>query len=441
MLDRWFQLTARGTTVGRELRGAATTFLTMGYILVANPAILSAAGVPFESAVAATALSAAVCSLLMGVIANIPLALAPGMGLNAMVAYQLTAATGSWQAAMGLVVIDGLLVLLLVLAGLREEVMNAMPIDLRRAIGAGIGLFLAFIGAANARLVIVPAGTLAGLAERPSSVLPPVGAGGLSHPDALIALAGLFLIGWLLARRTPGAVLIGIVVTTGVAVAAGQTSMPAGDWLQAPRLDTFGAADLSWALRASAVPLLLSLMMVDFFDTLGTATAVAEEAGLQERDGRIPGLRRLLGIDAISASIGGLFGASSVTAYIESAAGIADGARTGLHTVGVAVLFLCAAFLAPLAAIVPAAATAPALIVVGFLMTTAIARIDFTRIDTALPAFVTLLFVPLTWSIAHGIGYGLITHVVLSVLRGRARTVHPVLYVVTLAFAAYFLTE
>ena len=439
LADRWFHLAARGTTVGRELRGALTTFLTMGYILVANPGILSAAGVPFDSAVAATALAAALCSLLMGVVANVPLALAPGMGLNAVVAYQLAATTGSWQAAMGLVVIEGALVLLLVLAGLREGVMGAIPVDVRRAIGVGIGLFIAFIGAANARLVVVPEGTLAGLSERPTSVLPPVGAGGLTHPDAWLALGGLLVTGWLLARRTSGAVLIGILITTAAAMLAGHATLPSGAWLQAPRLETVGAADLAWAWRWSALPLLLSLMMVDFFDTLGTATAIAEEAGLQDDRGRIPGLRRLLGVDALSASIGGWLGASSVTAYIESAAGVADGARTGLHSVGVAVLFLGAAFLAPLVAVVPPAATAPALIVVGFLMTSAITRIDFTSPDTALPAFVTILFVPLTWSIAHGIGYGLIAYVAMAALRGKGRTVHPLLYSVAAAFAAYFL--
>ncbi len=236
-----------------------------------------------------------------------------------------------------------------------------------------------------------------------------------------------------------GALLIGIVATTGLALATGLAQWPTSRvWFALPRLETFGAADLSAALRWSAVPLVLSLMMVDFFDTLGTATAIVEQAQLTDRDGRVPGLRRLLAVDALGASIGGWFGASSATAYIESAAGVAEGARTGLHSVVVGVLFVFAAFLAPLAAVVPAAATAPALIAVGFLMCTAITRIDFERIDTGLPAFVTLLMVPLTYSIAHGIGYGFLSYVAIAVCRGRARAVHPIMYGVALAFAIFF---
>ncbi len=441
-LESLFHLKARGTTPAREVRGGLATFLTMAYILFANPSILAAAGVPAESALAATALSAALCSVLMGVVANVPLAMAPGMGLNAVVAFQLAASTGSWQAAMGLVVVEGLLVLALVVVGVREAVMTAIPVDLRRAIGVGIGLFIAFIGAVNAKLVVVPGGTVAALATNPSATLPPVTAGALSHPDTLVAVAGLLLVGVLLARRQPGALLIGIVATTGLALATGLAQWPTSRvWFALPRMETFGAADLSAALRWSAVPLVLSLMMVDFFDTLGTATAIVEQARLTDRDGRVPGLRRLLAVDALGASIGGWFGASSATAYIESSAGVAEGARTGLHSVVVGVLFVFAAFLAPLAAVVPAAATAPALIAVGFLMCTAITRIDFERIDTGLPAFVTLLMVPLTYSIAHGIGYGFLSYVAIAVCRGRARAVHPIMYGVAVAFGIFFWAE
>lgn len=438
MLRSFFELDARKSTVARELRGAAATFLTMAYILFANPGILQAAGIPVESAMAATALVAGLCSIAMGLVANVPLALAPGMGLNAFVAYQLTSQTGSWQAAMGLVVVEGLAVFLLVAAGLRETVMHAIPADLRRAMGAGIGLFIAFIGAVNARLVVVPAGTLAGLQQDPSAMLPPVGPGALSHPDTLLAVCGLVLIGVLLARNTPGALLYGIVGVTLVALALGRTHLPEGAWVGLPRLDTFGQADVAAAFSLAAVPLVLSLMMVDFFDTLGTATAIAEEARLTDEEGRIPRLRRLLAVDALSASVGGLFGASSATAYVESAAGVAEGARTGLHSVAVGVLFLLAAFCAPIATVVPPAATGPALMAVGFITMLTITRIDFRRVDTALPAFVTILMVPLTYSIAHGIGYGLLTYVVIAVLRGRARGLHPLLYPIAAAFAAYF---
>ena len=438
-MESLFHLQERGTTLAREARGGLTTFLTMAYILFANPSILSGAGIPPESALAATALSAALCSVLMGLVANVPIAMAPGMGLNAVVAFQLTASTGSWQAAMGLVVVEGLLVLALVAVGVRQAVMTAIPVDLRRAIGVGIGLFIAFIGAVNARLVVVPGSTIAALSTSPGVTMPPVTAGSLGHADTLVALAGLLLVGVLLARRQAGALVICIVATTGLALATGQAHWPtSGAWLAMPRLETFGAADLSAALHWSAIPLVLSLMMVDFFDTLGTATAVVEHASLAGRDGQIPGLRRLLAIDALGASIGGWFGASSATAYIESAAGVAEGARTGLHSVVVGGLFVCAAFLSPLAGVVPSAATAPVLVAVGFLMCTAITRIDFGRIDTGLPAFLTLLMVPLTYSIAHGIGYGFLTYVAIAVCRGRGRTVHPIMYGVALAFGIFF---
>jgi AGZA family xanthine/uracil permease-like MFS transporter len=284
----------------------------------------------------------------------------------------------------------------------------------------------------------VPDGTLVALARDPGAAMPPVGAGSLSHPDTLLALLGLLLVGVLLARRQQGALLIGIAATTALALATGHASWPSGGWLAVPRFDTVGAADLSAALHWAAVPLLLSLMMVDFFDTLGTATAVAEEAGLVDARGHVPGLRRLLAVDALGASIGGWLGASSATSYIESAAGVADGARTGLHSVVVGLLFAAAAFLAPLAGVVPAAATAPALMAVGFLMCTAITRIDFARTDTALPAFLTILLVPLTYSIAHGIGYGLLAFVAIAVCRGRWASVHPVMYGVAVAFGLYF---
>jgi AGZA family xanthine/uracil permease-like MFS transporter len=438
MLTRLFDLEARGTTVARELRGGLATFLTMAYILVANPSILAAAGVPYEAAVAATAAAAALCTLLLGLGADFPLALAPGMGLNAIVAFQIAPAAGSWQTAMGLVVLDGLVVLLLVIVGLREAVLHAIPPDLRRAIGVGIGLFIALIGAVNARLVIVPAGTVAQLAERPQSVLPPLTYGSLRTPEAAVAAVGLLVIALLMVRRVRGAIVLGIAAGTALALTLGIARFPAGGWLAAPDFQTVGAADVRGALTLGLLPLLLSIVMVDFFDTIGTVTAVAEAAQLQDAGGPIPRLRRMLGIDAASAAIGGFFGASSVTSYIESAAGVAEGARTGLHSVVVAACFALAVFAAPIAAIVPAAATAPALILVGFLMAQQITRIDFAALETAIPAFVLLATIPFTWSISHGIGYGFLTYVVIQVLAGRWRAVHPVMYGTATAFAGYF---
>jgi AGZA family xanthine/uracil permease-like MFS transporter len=435
-LDRFFAIKERGSSVSHELRGAVATYLTMAYILFVNPTILRNAGVPFESAVACTAAAAAVCCLLMGLFGNFPLALASGMGLNAIVAFQVAKAAGSWQTAMGVVVLDGVVVLILVLAGLREAVMRAIPADLRRAIGAGIGLFIAFIGLVNARIVVVPPGTLVGLGLNPNELLPPVGPGSLANPQAAIALAGLIFTAVLMNRRVKGALILGILFGTAVGLVLGVSHLPTR--LAPPSFAAAFQADVAGALRPSLLPLLFAIVMVDFFDTLGTATAIGEQAGLQDENGQIPRLRSILVVDSLSASIGGLFGASSVTSYIESAAGVAEGARTGLHTVVVGLLFAASIFLAPIAGMVPAAATAPALILVGFLMIAQLGRIDFQRLETAVPAFVTLVTLPLTYSIAHGVGYGFMTYVLICLLSGKAREVHPLMGLTAVAFAAYF---
>ena len=432
-----FELQARGTTLAREVRGGIATFLTMAYILFANPSILVAAGIPFEPAVAATAAAAAICTLLMGLGANFPLALAPGMGLNAVVAFQITGQTGSWQAAMGLVVLNGLVVLALVAAGVREAVMHAIPLDLRRAIGAGIGLFIALIGAVNARLVVVPQSSLAVLNRDPSATVPPVTHGSLHAPEPLLAVAGLLIIAFLLSRKIAGAIVIGVAAATIAGLLLDVAHLPS-TWFRFPQFDTAFQADLRSAFDVRLAPLLLSIVMVDFFDTLGTVTAIAETGRLHDAQGRIPRLRAILAIDAVSATIGGAFGVSSVTSYVESAAGVAEGARTGVHNVVVATLFAACMFVAPVIAMVPAAATAPALIVVGFLMCQQIVKIDFAELDTAFPAFLIVVMTPLTFSISHGIGYGFVAYVGLKLLRGHAADVRPVMYGTAALFIAYF---
>ena len=436
-----FDLQERGTTLAREVRGGITTFLTMAYILFANPSVLAAAGIPFEAAAAATAAAAAICTLLMGLGANFPVALAPGMGLNAVVAFQITGQTGSWQAAMGLVVLNGLTVLVLVLAGVREAVMRAIPVDLRRAISVGIGFFIALIGAVNARLVVMPPSSVAAVNTNPLATVPPVTHGLLHAAEPLLALAGLLIIALLLWKKVPGAIVLGIAAATIASLLLGISHWPSGAWLRIPRFDTVFQADLRTALDIRFVPVLLSLIMVDFFDTIGTVTAIAETGDIHDRDGRIPRLRSILAIDSISAAIGGTFGVSSVTSYIESASGVAEGARTGLHNVVVAILFAACMFAAPLVAIVPAAATAPALIIVGFLMCQQIARIDFTALETGIPAFLILLMTPLTFSISHGIGYGFVGYVAIQVLGGRAREVEPMMYATAGLFVGYFWLE
>ena len=337
----------------------------------------------------------------------------------------------------GLVVLNGVLVLALVLAGVREAVMNAIPLDLRRAIGVGIGLFIALIGAVNARLVVIPPGSLAALARDPLATVPPLTHGSLHAPEPLLALAGLLLIAFLLSRRTPGAIVIGIAAATAAALLLGISEWPTA-WIRLPQFDTVFQANVRSALDVRLLPLLLSIAMVDFFDTLGTVTAVAETGRLYDREGRIPRLRSILAIDSIAAAIGGALGVSSATSYVESAAGVAEGARTGLHNVVVAILFAACMFAAPVIAIVPAAATAPALVVVGFLMCQQIVRMDFASLDTAIPAFLILLMTPVTFSISHGIGYGFVAYVGIKLLRGRPRDVRPMMYAAAGMFVLYF---
>jgi AGZA family xanthine/uracil permease-like MFS transporter len=431
-IHRYFDLSARGSTVAREFRGAVATFLTMAYILFVNPDILSAGGVPRESAVACTALAAGICCLIMGMFANFPLATAPGMGLNAVVAFAIVPAVvkfgiapreTAWHVAMGVIVLDGLVMLVLVLAGFREAVMRAIPRDLRLATGAGIGLFIAFIGLTKAKLVIAGQGTL-------------VTAGNLRDPATAVAMAGLIITAVLMARRVTGAILIGIAATTVIAFATGVQTWNVK--LAAPDFSAAFHADVVHAAQWKLLPLLFAVLMVDFFDTLGTATAIAEQAGLVDERGNVRNIGRILITDSLAASIGGMLGASSVTAYIESASGVAEGARTGLHTVFVGIFFLIAIVAAPIAGIVPAAATAPALILVGFLMISQMAGIDWANLTTAIPAFLILLTIPLTYSIAHGIGYGFVAFVLIKLLSGKPREVHPLMYVTAGAFGAFF---
>jgi AGZA family xanthine/uracil permease-like MFS transporter len=427
-ISRFFELESRQTTVAREFRGAVATFLTMAYILVVNPGILSGAGMNAASSVACTAAAAGICCILMGVIANFPLATAPGMGLNAFVAVTLVVKDGwSWQVAMGVIFLDGIIMLILVVAGLREAIMDAIPRDLRLATGAGIGLFIAFLGLVNAGIVKM---------NIPDA---PVTAGLMTTPDAKVAIVGLVVTACLMVWKFKGAILTGIVAATIAAFCFGVTKLPTS-W-PAPSFQNAFAIDLHGALRWKLAPALFAVLMVDFFDTLGTATAIGEQAGLVDSQGRVKNIRQILIVDSLAASIGGLFGASSVTAYIESASGVAEGARTGLHSIFVGLLFFAAIFAAPVAGIVPAAATAPALILVGFLMLAQLVRIDLTKLDTAIPAFVTLITIPLTYSIAHGIGYGFVLFVLIKLVTGKPQQVKPLMYIVAAAFITYFIME
>ncbi|HEX6077530.1 MAG TPA: NCS2 family permease [Micromonosporaceae bacterium] len=458
-MDRFFEITARGSTMGREVRGGLATFFTMAYIVVLNPLILGSAldgdNAQLDQAqlAAATALVAGVMSILMGVVARFPLALAAGLGVNAMVAFEI-APMMTWADAMGLVVIEGLVITVLVLTGLRTAVFQAVPTQLKTAIGVGIGLFLALIGFVDA-----------GFVRATGTAVPPVGLGignRLMGWPTLVFVVGLLVMLILVVRRVKGAILIGIIGTTVLAiivealVQAGPSAggkNPTGWGLNVPKLpDT--VADLpdfgllgqfsllgSWQRAGFVVALLFvfTLLLTDFFDTMGTMVAVGQEGGLIDEQGNPPRTKEILFVDSVAAAAGGAASVSSNTSYIESAAGVAEGARTGVASVVTGALFLLATFLSPLVTIVPFEAATTALVVVGFLMMLGVRTIDWTDYEIAIPAFLTIVMMPFTYSISNGIGAGLVTYVLLKLARGKYREVHPLLYVVAALFVIYFL--
>jgi AGZA family xanthine/uracil permease-like MFS transporter len=450
VLERWFELRARGTTAAAETRGGLTTFMVMAYIIFVNPAILSFAGVPglegkgapFAATQAATCLAAGLFTIAMGLVTNYPLALASGMGLNAVVAFQLIAGMKlTWQAAMGVVFLEGVVITVLVLTGFREAIMNAIPLSLKRAIGVGIGLFILFIGLVSAGIV------------KPGPPGVPVTLGDLTTPAVGVALLGLLVTLWLQARNVSGGLLIGILLTTGIAIVAnsatggkafpvpGQAVIPPR-LVALPDLSSVGAGlnleVLGEVGVLTALVTIFSIMLSDFFDTMGTVIGIGGEAGWLTRDGRLPRLNRVLLVDSLAAAGGGVAGASSVTTYIESAAGVSAGARTGLASLVTGICFLLALFFAPLAGVVPAQATAPALLIVGYLMTTIVREIPWAELEDGFPALLTLAVMPFTYSITNGIGAGFITYCFIKLVRGKGADVHPMMYVASLAFLVYF---
>jgi adenine/guanine/hypoxanthine permease len=452
MLERVFALREHGTTAGTEVMAGATTFMVMAYIIFVNPAILSFASVPalqgqgppFPATLAATCLVAAVTTAAMGLASNYPLAVASGMGLNAVVAFQLIAGLKlPWTAAMGVIVLEGLAITVLVLTGFREAVMNAIPLSQKRAISVGIGLFILFIGLVNGGLVKPGAGI-------------PVTLGDLNSARVTVAVAGLFLTILLLALGARGALLLGIVLTTALAVLVntlgggrvwtlpGVAVVPSRlvGW---PDFSTIGAGlDFQVFARVgvlTGVLTVFSLMLSDFFDTMGTVVGIGAEAGWLDRDGRLPRLSRVLLVDSLAAVVGGACSASSATTYIESAAGVATGGRTGLAAVVTALGFALALFFAPLAGIVPPEATAAALIVVGYLMCTLVREIPFGDLDEGLPALLTMTLMPFSYSITNGIGAGFIGYSFIKLVRGRGAEVHPMMYAAAAAFVVYFVVR
>ena len=427
-LDSFFKLTERGTTVGTEVKAGITTFMVMAYIIFVNPAILSNAGVPVGAAAAATALVAGLLTIAMGLWANYPIALAAGLGINGIVAFGLVLGSGlTWQGAMGVIVIEGLVILALVVLGLREAIMNAVPLSLKRAIGVGIGLFILFIGFFDGGLITAGEGV-------PVQFVFP------TEPAAFMMLVGLLITIVLYVLKVPAALLLSIVITTILSLIVGVASFPES-FSVVPDFSTIGQFDLTnvWTLGAlAAVLTVFTIMLTDFFDTMGTATAIGEQARLTTKDGNLPGIGRVLLVDSIGAAAGGAAGISSNTSYIESAAGVAEGGRTGLTAVVTGLLFLVAVLLTPLATMVPFAATAPVLVVVGYLMATLIKDIDFVDVEEGFPALLGIILMPLTFSITVGIGAAFVAWVLIKVVRGKFDQIHPLMWLVGIAFVVYF---
>ncbi|HTE51459.1 MAG TPA: NCS2 family permease [Kofleriaceae bacterium] len=431
-LERRFGVRTAGSTVRREVVGGATTFMTMAYILFVNGAILGSAGLPPAQVLTATALVAGAMTIAMGVATRYPFAVAPGMGINAAVAGSLVAIQGlTAPEAMGVIVAEGLAITILVLIGVREAILDAIPRSLQRAIGAGIGLFLALIGLASGGLVVRSTGP---------GPLPVLQLGDIASPRVLIFLVGLVIALALTVRRVRGALLIAIAAATALALAIGEAPPPAA-LVSTPDFGLLGAFSFGFVAKLGALGAALaifSLMLSDFFDTVGTVVGLGGEGGFLDESGRLPRMRRVLVVDSLAALAGGLASTSSATTYIESASGIADGARTGLASVVTGALFLAAMFVAPLAGVIPAEATASALVVVGFLMSGMLAEVDWRDLPHAAPAFLTAIVMPFTWSISNGIGVGVIAHVLLMTAAGRIREIHPLLWLVAAAFAAFF---
>ena len=472
MLDSFFKISERGSTVGREVRGGLVTFFTMAYIIALNPLIIGGAvdadkkflggftafGQNLPLIAAATALVAGILTILMGLVGNFPLAIATGLGLNTFVAYGI-ASKMTWADAMGLVVLEGLIITVLVLTGFRTAVFKAVPQQLKYAISVGIGLFIALIG-------LVDAGFVRRTGTGPVPVQ--LGDGGnLVGWPIVVFIFGLILIVTLMVRKTKGAILIGIVGATVLAIILESAfkigpsfispteSNPKGWGLNIPALPDSIASTPDFSLLGqfnllgsfskisfvSAVLLVFTLLLSDFFDTVGTVTAIGHEAGLIDKDGNVPNNDRILLVDSLAAAAGGAAGISSNTSYIESASGVGEGARTGFASVITGICFLLATFLSPLVAIIPYEAATPALVIVGFLMMTQVKDIDWTDLGIAIPAFLTIILMPFTYSISVGIGAGFVSHVLIRAVQGRRKDVHPLLWLVAVLFVIYFMSS
>lgn len=435
-MEEFFKLKERDSSVAQEARAGLTTFLAMAYIIVVNPGLMVIAGVPANAAVTATCIGAGIMTIIMGLFANRPIACASGMGINAVVAFTLTAMTdGDWHASMAVVFVEGVAILLLVLCGLREAIMDAIPIPLRHAISVGLGLFIAMIGLKDGGIIVANDSTMVALGQ-------------VMSPTFVVGVISIVATLILYVAEVPGSLLLGILIAVIAGIPLGVTQAPTG--VVSPLdFSSFGAPfqtdanGIAGIVKVLTTPVLLvfafSLMMSDFFDTMGTAMAVAKQGDFLNADGSVENIKEILIVDSAAAAVGGFIGASSITTFVESSSGAADGGRSGLTSVFTGILFIIAAFFAPLISVVSSAATCGALVMVGYLMMNDVVDINWTDITEAFPAFMIIAGIPMTYSISNGIGFGFITYVIVSLIAGRAKDIKPLMWVSAIAFLIYFL--
>ncbi len=428
MLEKLFGFKKGKNNVRTEILAGITTFMTMAYILAVNPSILSATGMDKEALFTATALSAIVATLVMAIVAKLPFALAPGMGLNAFFAFTVVLSMGyTWQFALTAVFLEGIIFILLTIFNIRELIVNAIPKNLKHAVSAGIGLFIAFIGFQKAGIIVNNDAVLVGL-------------GNMGSYEVWVALFGVLVIGVLLILKVKGALLIGILSSTILALILGVTQLPEGGLVSLPPSvkPIFWKFDFSQIFTLDMLIVLFTFLFVDMFDTVGTLIGVADKADMLSKDGKIPRVKQALFADAIGTTFGAIMGTSTVTTYVESASGVSEGGRTGLTSFSVAVMFALSLLLAPLFIMIPGAATAPALIMVGLFMMSPILKINLNDFSESIPAFFTLIMMPLAYSIAEGIVFGMLSYVLLKILTGKFKDVSIVMYVLAVLFILKF---
>jgi len=427
-LERTFKLNENKTDVKTEILAGITTFMTMAYILAVNPGMLEAAGMDAGGVFTATALSAAIATLIMAFYANYPFVLAPGMGLNAFFAFTVCGIMGySWQFALTAVFLEGIIFIIMSFFNIREAIVNAIPMNLKNAVSAGIGLFIAFIGFQGAGIIVGDPATLVKL-------------GDLTGPTALVAILGIIITGILLHKRVKGAILIGILASTIIGIPFGVTTLPNSFFSLPPSLAPVAfKLNFNEIFSLDMVIVLFTFLFVDLFDTIGTLVGVSSKAKMLDENGNLPKVKQALLADAIGTTVGALMGTSTVTTYVESASGVSEGGRTGLTAFTSAILFLLALFIAPVFGMIPGAATAPALILVGLAMMSSVLNVDFDDYTEAIPAFLAIIMMPIAYSIAEGIVFGMVSYVILKLLAGKGKEVSPVMYILSILFVLKYI--